>query len=149
MQLTEHFTLDELVRSDTAVRKGINNTPPSGVVESLRRVAQILERARSIFGGNPILVSSGYRCLALNVEVGSTRTSAHLVGLAVDFTCPKFGSPLDICRRIEASDIPYDQLIYEGSWVHLGLSAVGIKPRREVLTAHFGGGATRYTPGFL
>ncbi|SIO50443.1 Peptidase M15 [Burkholderia sp. GAS332] len=147
MRLTDHFTLDELTQSETAARRGIANTPSPAIVESLTRTAQTLEQVRTLLGSCPVLVSSGYRSPALNAAVGGSATSAHVQGLAADFFCPGFGSPLDICRKIAASGIAFDQLIFEGTWVHLGLGVVGQKPRNQVLTAHFGGGVTRYDTG--
>lgn len=148
MKLTKHFTLEELTRSDVAVRKGIDNTPPGFVIENLRRLADRLETLRALLDA-PIIVSSGYRCPILNHAIGGSRTSAHTSGLAADFIAPDFGTPLEIARVIErhADALDYDQLIYEGAWVHIGFTLVSFS-RREVLTAHFGeDGKVRYTEG--
>ena len=83
----------------------------------------------------------------LNQAVGGSRTSAHLEGLAADFTAPAFGSPLEVIRKIAASGIEYDQLIYEyGSWVHLGLAREGITGRGEQLSIFKG---TGYLKGIM
>ncbi|MGU7780543.1 D-Ala-D-Ala carboxypeptidase family metallohydrolase [Burkholderia sp. PU8-34] len=145
--LTTHFTLEEMVASDTARRRGIDNTPSPVVVANLRRTAEVLERVREQLGARPMIVTSGYRSPALNRAVGGVANSAHLSGLAVDFVCPKFGAPIDICRVIAASPIEFDQLIQEGTWVHIGLVAYGTKPRRQVLTASFGTPRTTYSEG--
>ncbi|KVE34452.1 D-Ala-D-Ala carboxypeptidase family metallohydrolase [Burkholderia sp. BDU5] len=145
--LTMHFTLEEMIASDTARRRGIDNTPSATVAANLRRTAETLERVRDLLGGRPVNVTSGYRAAALNRAVGGVPNSAHLTGLAADFTCPKFGSPLDICRAISASVIEFDQLIQEGTWVHIGLAPAGAKPRRQVLTASFGLARTSYSEG--
>ena len=72
--------------------------------------------------------------------------SAHLAGLACDFTAASYGRPIDICRAIAHSEIGFDQLIYEGSWVHVSFAAG--KPRSQAMTAHFsGGGDVTYTNG--
>ena len=144
MMLSEHFNLNEFTASETATRKGIDNTPPAVVTERLRMLAATLEQVRSLLGNNSIRISSGYRCLALNRAIGSGDLSAHLLGYAVDFTCPKFGTPKEVANKIAESAIKLDQLIYEGTWIHL---SVDPRNRREVLTAHFGKGKTKYTKG--
>ena len=144
MTLSEHFSLDELTTSDTAIRKAIDNTPHPAVTERLRMLAATLEQVRSLLGNNSIRISSGYRCLTLNRAIGSGDLSAHVLGYAVDFTCPKFGAPKEVANKIAESPIKFDQLIYEGTWVHL---SVDPRNRREVLTAHFGKGKTSYTKG--
>lgn len=147
-KLTEHFALSELVASQTAARRQIDNTPSPAIVKNLTRTAQLLERVRVLLGSKPILISSGYRSPTLNEAVGGAKTSAHMQGLAADFTCPGFGTPLDICHRLASLGVEFDQLIQEGTWVHIGLSPDGQKPRRQVLTAHFsGGGPTTYGSG--
>lgn len=121
--LTQHFTLQELIFSQTAARKGIDNTPTQAIIQNLRRTAEQLEVVRTLLGGKPILISSGYRCPALNAAVGGSKNSSHMLGLAVDFTCPAFGSVFETAKAIAESDIDFDQLIYEfGTWVHLGFS---------------------------
>ncbi|KVM65603.1 peptidase M15 [Burkholderia gladioli] len=147
MKLTDHFTLSELTQSETAARRSIDNTPSSETLVNLTRTAQLLEKVRAELGDKPVLISSGYRCHALNRAVGGATNSAHGQGLAADFICPGFGSPFDICKRLAAARIEFDQLIQEGTWVHIGLAAAGKKPRHQVLTAHFGPGATRYSTG--
>ena len=144
MKLSEHFTLDELTASETALRKGINNTAPPVITEKLRMLAATLEQVRSLLGNNSIRISSGYRCLELNRAIGSGDLSAHTLGYAVDFTCPGFGTPKEVANKIAESPIRFDQVIYEGTWVHLSIDP---RNRREVLTAHFGKGKTSYTKG--
>ncbi len=139
MNLTKHFELEEFLVSETAERLGIDNTPPPEVLTNLMRLAVILEDVREILG-KPIIIKSGYRCPELNEAVpGSSKTSAHCHGLAVDFISPAYGSPLDISIAISGSDIEYDQLVHEGRWVHLGLAKLGDKARLEKLTARFPG----------
>jgi hypothetical protein len=144
MMLSEHFNLNEFTASETATRKGIDNTPPAVVTERLRMLAATLEQVRSLLGNNSIRISSGYRCLALNRAIGSGDLSAHVLGYAVDFTCHKFGTPKEVANKIAESPIKFDQIIYEGTWVHLSIDP---RNRREVLTAHFGKGKTNYTKG--
>jgi zinc D-Ala-D-Ala carboxypeptidase len=121
--LSEHFSLDELTASQTAVRRGIDNGPTPAVLGNLRTVAGQMERVRDLLGGRPVNVSSGYRSPALNKAVGGAAGSAHVTGWAVDFTCRSFGSPLEVARAIAASDLQYDQLIHEyGRWVHISFA---------------------------
>ena len=143
MKLSEHFDLNEFTASQTAVRKGLSNTPSDEVVERLRMLAATLEQVRSLLGNHSIRISSGYRCLALNRAIGSGDTSAHVLGYAVDFTCPGFGTPKEVANVIAESPIKFDKLIYEGNWVHLSIDPLN---RRELLTAHFGG-KTWYSRG--
>lgn len=145
MKLTPHFTLEELIRSDTAVRRGLTNEPPVEVVEQLQVTALRLEEVRELLGV-PLIIHSGYRSKEVNQAVGGSRNSQHCRGEAVDFTAPAYGSPKAICQAIEASDIPFDQLIEEGNWVHISFRG---DPRRQVLTARFGPKGVTYTEGLL
>lgn len=143
MKLTEHFTLAELIESQVATRRRIDNTPAPRVVENLRRVAALLEEVREL-AKRPIVVSSGYRSPALNVAVGGARKSAHVLGLAADINAVGM-SARDLAKLIASSGIQFDQLIHEGTWVHIGLSER--EPRRQVSTAHFGSTGTTYVAG--
>ena len=80
-KLSEHFTLEELIFSQTAMRKGIDNTPAPDIVRNLRRLAGALEDVRALLGA-PVVISSGFRGEALNRAVGGARNSAHMRGLA-------------------------------------------------------------------
>jgi hypothetical protein len=145
MRLSQHFTLDEFTLSQTAARRGIDNTPPPDVIENLRALAVFLEDVRENFHA-PILISSGYRSCPLNLVVGGAAKSQHLFGLAADFTVPDYGPPLAVAKAIAASDLQFDQLIHEyGRWVHLGIAAPGQTPRREVLSIR--SAAEGYIPG--
>ncbi len=136
MNLSEHFTLQELTISDWADRNGVNNTPPADIVEQLKLLAAKLEEVRTVLG-KPILINSGYRSPKVNKAIGGKPTSSHQYGQAVDLRCPDFGTPEAVCRAIAASPIKYDQLILEfatpagGGWVHLG---IGRGMRQQVLT---------------
>lgn len=145
MQLSPHFYLEELTHSDTAVRKGIDNTPNPVIVQNLFKVAAVLEQARKILGDKPILVSSGYRCPELNAAIGGAHNSEHTVGMAADFRCPSFGSPLQICQKLATSGLKFGQLIQEGTWVHIS-APDGVKDG-QVLTAVFGEHGTTYREG--
>ena len=137
MQLSPHFTLSELTVSETAARRGISNVPDAKALANLARLAGVLEQVRSLVG-RPVVVTSGYRSKAVNKAIGGSTTSAHMTGLAADINCPGL-TPKQLCQRIEASGIQYDQLILEfDGWTHIGLSEGA--PRRQELTIRKGTG---------
>ena len=152
MNLSEHFTLEELTFSSTAARRGIDNTASAEIVEHLTVTAAGLEKVRALLG-DPLHIDSGYRCPALNAAVGGVPTSAHTTGYAADFICPPAGAPIDIVHKIVAHNehckaqmlgadmISFDQLIQEGTWVHISFAPT---MRNQVLTAHFAGGKATY-----
>jgi hypothetical protein len=150
--LSEHFLLDEFTASQEATRHSINNKPSEKVVENLRMLAALLEQVRELLGGHSIRISSGYRSLMLNRHIGSSDTSAHIRGWAADFTCPSFGTPIAVSKKIAESNLKFDQLICEGiapslpdgKWIHISCNP---KNRREVLTATFKSGKAFYTKG--
>lgn len=126
IMLSLHFSLDEYICSQTAARMGLNNTPTPEILDCLKRHAATMEKVRSLLGNKPILISSGYRSPQVNAACGGASNSAHMSGLAADWTCPGWGTPNDICKFLEPhlQELGVDQLIMEyGSWVHLGLSA--------------------------
>jgi zinc D-Ala-D-Ala carboxypeptidase len=134
MRLSDHFSLEEFIASDIAARSGIDNYPTARAYENLKMLAESAEAVRKVLG-YPMHISSGYRCPSLNSMVGSRPTSAHVDGLAIDFTCPEFGTPLQVCREIASSKIPFDQVIHEfGSWCHFAIVQRGLIGRRELLT---------------
>ena len=136
MQLTTHFTLEELIASQNASRLGIDNYPGVAQIQNLKYLAESLELVRDLLG-HPIHVSSGFRSVELNANpaVGGQKTSAHMDGLAADIECHAFGTPLEICRAIAASEIPFDQIIREfDSWCHFAIPHKGLIGRRDLLT---------------
>ncbi len=134
MNISEHFTLEELSFSEAAARLGLDNSPVPGVVTNLGLVAAVMEAIRTLLGDKFIVVHSGYRSAAVNRAVGGVATSAHCQGLACDFVCAAFGAPADVALAIFKSDIGYDQLILEYGWVHVGLAQEGAAPRQQALT---------------
>ncbi|MEX3690592.1 D-Ala-D-Ala carboxypeptidase family metallohydrolase [Paraburkholderia sp. BR14263] len=148
MKLTPNFTVEELSISETATRHGISNDPGPAELANLLRLAVTLEDVRTLLGDRPVIVTSGFRAPGVNRLVGGAANSDHPRGLAADFICPGFGSPLQICATIEKSRaIEFDQLIFEGTWVHLSVPAQGRQARQQVLTAYFGAKGTTYLKG--
>lgn len=153
-RLSEHFTLAEFARSQTAARLGIPNWPDDpAIVERLTALCvHILEPIRAHFG--PVFVTSGYRCARLNAAIGGAPTSQHQRGEAADLEVPGVDTAA-VATWIRDAGLPYDQLILEAytpgepwsGWVHVSYRPPG---RREVLTAmpRPGGGMT-YRPGLL
>jgi hypothetical protein len=118
--LSAHFTLEELTASSSAVRLKLDNTPTPEVVQALTRAAQFMEDVRQALGNKPVRITSGYRSPAVNRAIGGVSTSAHCFGHAIDFQCPSFGTPYEVCQRILQAGLPFDQLIHEyGNWTHI------------------------------
>lgn len=141
MKLTPHFTLEEFI----VTSKPLDNTPSKEMVEVLRTTAFYMERVRELLGNVAIKVNSAYRSQAVNKAVGGSKASAHTLGYAVDFTA--YGhTPLTIANTLAKSDLKFDQLIYEGTWVHISFDP---KMRREILTARFKDGKATYLKGIV
>ena len=128
MKLTANFTLDELVKSQTATRKGINNNPSPDQIENLKALAvNILQPVRSNFD-KPIIISSGFRCAELCVAIGSSINSQHAKGEAADFEI--WGTSNEELAKWIKSELEFDQLILEfwsednpnSGWVHCSYS---------------------------
>lgn len=150
LRLSPHFSLPELTVSQAAARAGLRNVPVGTALANLTRLAHTLEQVRSVLFNAPVLVSSGYRSPAVNALVGGSAQSAHMQGLAADFAAPRYGTPREVALAIRDSSIQFDQLIYEGTWVHLGIAQAGARPRRQVFTAVFRGGLpTQYLQGVV
>lgn len=150
-----HFWLSEFLRSEIAVRHGIDNTPPAAALANLVNIlGPAMQRVRDALGA-PVLVTSGFRCQAVERVLKRQpadwySASQHVQGLAADFVCPQFGTSRVVARYLmeRSGEIRFDQLIYEGNWVHA--SFVALSPRSQVLTAHFvPGGGVSYTPGLV
>jgi uncharacterized protein YcbK (DUF882 family) len=133
MQLSEHFTLEELTRSEVAERKGLDNTPNASEVSNLVRLAGLLEEVRALLN-KPILLNSGFRSKAVNDSVGSKDTSQHRIGCAADIRVPGM-TPKQVVEACIEANIGYDQIIEEfGSWTHISVpNTAATAPRRQAL----------------
>lgn len=140
MQLSKHFSLREFTKSQTADRKGIDNTPPQDIIPKLSFLAtQILEPLREKIGGKPIIITSGYRSPELSLAIGSSQLSQHCKGEAVDIEAIGI-STLNLAEMI-INHFEFDQVILEcfdkekgldSGWVHVSLKTS--ENRKEVLT---------------
>ena len=139
-KLSDHFTLGELIRSETAERKGIDNTPPDEIIPKLKRFCtQILEPVRAHFG-RPFRPNSGFRSEELNQAVGGSSKSQHCKGEAVDIEIPGV-SNYDLAVWIK-DNLTFDQVILEcyhpgepsSGWVHVSLKPEGLDNRMVALT---------------
>ena len=153
--LSENFALRDFIKSETATRKKIDNTPAPAHLEALKAVAKnILEPVQAHFK-KPVRINSAYRGPALNKAVGGSAKSQHCNGEAVDFEIDGLPNP-DLAMWI-SKNLEFDQLILEfydpkegpnSGWVHCSYVAKGAN-RRQVLTAVTVGGKTVYKPGFV
>ena len=136
MQLTSHFSLEELTRSNKAYELGIDNYPSPDEVINLGILANKLEEIRSALE-KPIKITSGYRCIELNRAIGSSDTSQHVKGCAADFQIDGL-TTVSYTHYIIGHNIEFDQIIEEHlggkSWVHISVPERGKKPRKQALT---------------
>lgn len=147
MKLSKHLTLAEVIKSQTAIQKGIDNTPTYEHLENLKLIAnRVFEPVRTHFNV-PIAVSSGYRSTLLNKEVGGSKTSQHCKGEALDLDADIFGkiTNKEIFDYIK-DNLTFDQLIEEHdfSWAHVSYSKDNNK--KQVLSAIKKNGKTVYVP---
>lgn len=131
MNLTEHFTLEELTHTD---HRELENTPNETELANIKRLAEFLERVKTVLGGKPIMVNSAFRSKAVNDAVGSKDSSQHRVGCAADIRVPSM-TPDEVVRAVIASDLGYDQVIREfDRWTHISIpNVVGGTPRKQAL----------------
>jgi hypothetical protein len=144
--VTRNFALSEFVVSHTAARLGIDNSPPAKVLATLRHVLiPAMQDVRDLLG-MPVVIKSGYRSPQLNAAVRGAQGSDHVTGHAADFVAPGYGTPREVCAVLlgHAGILKWDQLIWEGGWVHISFSP---RRRNEVLTAHFTPSGVTYTQG--
>jgi hypothetical protein len=134
MNLTEHFTLDELTASEAAERNGWDNTPNETELANLKRLAAFLEEVKTALGGRPVMVNSAFRNKQVNDSVGSKDSSQHRIGCAVDIRVPQL-TPDQVVKAVIAAGLEYDQLIREfDRWTHISIpNTPETAPRRQVL----------------
>ncbi len=154
MQLSEHFKLNEFTKSETAMRKRIDNTPGPVHASNLKKVCEkILEPVRRHYN-KPVRINSGYRGAALNAAVGGSSKSQHCNGEAVDFEIDGLANP-ELAKWV-SENCEFDQIILEfydakegpnSGWVHASYSEG--KNRKQILTAVNVNGKTVYKPGFV
>jgi uncharacterized protein YcbK (DUF882 family) len=131
MQLSPHFTLEELTHTD---HRQFDNTPNDAEKANLERLAAFLEEVKTVLGGKPIIVNSAFRSKQVNDAVGSKDTSQHRIGCAADIRVPSM-TPDEVVKAVIASGIGYDQLIREfDRWTHISVPSVAWgNPRRQSL----------------
>jgi len=131
MNLSEHFTLEELTHTD---HRELENIPNETELANLKRLAEFLETVKGVLGGKPIMVNSAFRSKAVNDAVGSKDTSQHRVGCAADLRVPSM-TPDEVVKAIIASGIGYDQVIREfDRWTHISIpNKLFDSPRKQAL----------------
>ena len=154
MKLSENFSLQELLKSQTALRKGIDNKPtdPSVITNLQVLCEKVLQPIRDHFA-RPVVINSGYRCPKLNKAIGSSSKSQHTKGEAADIEIPGLSNK-ELAEYIE-DNLPFDQLILEfytpgipdSGWVHVSYKSEG--NRKSILTAMKENGKTVYKPGLI
>jgi hypothetical protein len=153
MKLSEHLDLSEVVRSESAKRKGISNMPTAEHIANFKLLAEnIFEPIRNHFRC-PIIISSGYRSKELNAAIGGSATSQHCSGEAIDIDMD--GTPNGVTNRMVfdyiKDNLTWDQMIFEfgdkenPDWVHVSYESSG-KQRKQILRAVRTNGKTSYLP---
>jgi uncharacterized protein YcbK (DUF882 family) len=131
MNLSEHFTLDELTHTD---HRTFDNTPNEAETENLKRLAAFLEEVKVVLGGRPIFINSAFRSKQVNDAVGSKDSSQHRIGCAADIRLNDM-KPDEVVKAVIASGIGYDQVIREfDRWTHISIpNTKEMTPRRQAL----------------
>jgi zinc D-Ala-D-Ala carboxypeptidase len=153
MRLSKNFTLPELTKSETALRKGMDNTPTGDALANLQVLTdKVLQPVRDHFAKG-VKVNSGYRSPDVNAAVGGSRTSDHCKGMAADIEIP--GIPNAELAQWIADNLAFTQLILEfytpgipdSGWVHVSYDPSNLK--KQLLTATRQNGKTVYLPGLV
>jgi len=131
MNLTEHFTFEELTHTD---HREFDNTPNEQELENIKRLAAFLEEVKTVLGGKPIMVNSAFRSKQVNDAVGSKDSSQHRIGCAADIRVPAM-TPDEVVKAIIASNLGYDQVIREfDRWTHISIpNTHNLAPRKSKL----------------
>ena len=153
MQLTANFSLAEMIKSETALRYDMDNTPGEAEIENLRVLCEhVLQPLRDAYQRG-IKVNSGYRAPDVNAKVGGSRTSDHCKGQAAGIEIPGVAN-YDLAKYI-ADYFYFTQVILEfytpgvpdSGWVHVSYDPANLK--RQTLTAMRENGKTVYKPGLV
>ena len=151
MQLSENLSLAEVIRSETAKRKGVSNMPTPEHIENFKKLAEnIFQPIRKHFG-KPIHISSGYRSDALNKAIGGSKTSQHCKGEAIDIDMDGTAITNAQIFNYIKDNLNFDQMIWEfgtdknPDWVHVSYNSTG-KQRKQILKALKVNGKTSYAP---
>lgn len=153
MNLTKNFTLAEMVKSETALRHGMDNTPGEAEIENLKQLAEkVLQPVRDAYGKG-VKVNSGYRHPEVNAKVGGSKTSDHCKGQAADIEIPGVANA-DLAKWI-TENLDFTQVILEfytpgipdSGWVHVSYDPQNLK--KQVLTATKQDGKTVYLQGLV
>ena len=134
MNLSTHFTLEELTHSEVAARFGFDNTPNETEIENLKRLASLLEQVKGAVSMKPVMINSGFRSKQVNDAVGSKDTSQHRLGCAADLRVPGM-SPRQVVEACISNGVPFDQIILEfDAWTHISVPNLpNDKPRGQRL----------------
>jgi len=153
VKLSNYVSLAEVTKSDTAKRKGIDNTPTAEHLENLKTICvEVFDKVREHFGV-PIYISSGYRSAALNKAIGGSKTSDHNLGRALDLDQDFRGNGVTNMQVFEfiKDNLEFDQLIAEFQradgdfeWIHVGYRKGA--NRKQILVAYKEGTKTKYKP---
>jgi hypothetical protein len=128
LNLSANFTLEELTVTS---HRQFDNTPKANELANLMRVAALLEQVKTVLGGKPIMINSGFRSKQVNDAVGSKDTSQHRIGCAADIRVPGM-TPKQVVQACIDADIPYDQIIEEfNSWTHISVPDMPARPPRK------------------
>lgn len=151
MQLSKNLSLAEVIRSETAKRKGISNMPTPEHIENFKKLAEnVFQPIREHFGV-PIHISSGYRSKALNTAIGGSLSSQHCKGEAIDIDMDGTSITNKQIFDFVKDNVNFDQMIWEfgtdvnPDWVHVSYNSDGPQ-RKQILKAVKSGGATKYLP---
>lgn len=133
MNLSPHFTHEEMIFSQAALRNGWNNIPTIGALEYLKVLCnEVLEPLRAALN-EPLIIDSGYRCPLVNQAVGGKQHSAHMDGRAADIRTAHH-TPLEVCRMAYALTLPVAQIINEyDQWTHIAIPWRDAQPARQCL----------------
>jgi zinc D-Ala-D-Ala carboxypeptidase len=145
MQISDHLTLEQATRSQTASRLGINNTPSPLEIEEIKKTAlELFDPIKNKFGD--LMLTSLYRCDKLNKAIGGSKTSQHRLGQAIDIDRPTLEKNKELFEWIK-DNLVFGQLIWEfgnhsgPDWVHVGRGT-----KKQLLIAYSIKGKTAYKP---